>query len=168
MQIQPKPRSVVAAGKGGSGVVEAVRDGSQCKDGVSGAAGNGNRYQAFVKRWYADVKKANPAWGMGEVMAELARRYRVEKEAAAAGVPTAAGGASLDGARAKTNVPGGDEGRKDVQERELEKKLVEEVVLLESESEEEQDGDVVVDAEPGPALDGVARKLDFLSLRQDR
>ena len=52
---------------------------------VDGAAGLGEAkaaspYQAFVKLWYAEVKKENAGWSMGQVMAELARRYRQEKE----------------------------------------------------------------------------------------
>lgn len=155
LQIQPKPRSVAAiSGKGTNGV---EADGNGEGKGAVGA-GNGNRYQAFVKRWYADVKKEYPAWGMREVMVELAQRYRVEKEAAAAAV---AGGVNLDGARVGPKGPGGKEGRTQARDD----KMVEEVVLLESGSEGEQDGDVDVDAGP-PTLDGVARRLDFFSLRE--
>lgn len=149
------------SGKGTNGV---EGDGNGDGKGAVGA-GNGNRYQAFVKRWYAEVKREYPAWGMREVMAELAQRYRVEKDAAAtaaAAAPVAVvGGVSLDGTRAGAKGQRGKEGRAQARDD----KLVEEVVLLESGSEGEQDGDVVVDAGP-PTLDGVARRLDFLSLRE--
>ena len=64
VQVRPAPRSPVKKEMEGS-------------DGARGRS----RYQAFVKRWYAEVKKENDGWSMGQIMAELARRYRLEKKA---------------------------------------------------------------------------------------
>ena len=50
------------------------------RKGKVGGEEGGSRYQAFVKRWYKEVKWENEGWSMGQVMAELARRYRAEKE----------------------------------------------------------------------------------------
>ena len=47
---------------------------------AAGIGNAGNKYQAFVKRWYGIVKQENATWKMPEVMAELAKRYRAEKE----------------------------------------------------------------------------------------
>ena len=71
VQVKPMPR-------GGKGNNEKKIDGNG-KDGGNTEKGGG-KYQAFVKERYKEVKRENPGWRMGEVMAEVARRYKAEKE----------------------------------------------------------------------------------------
>lgn len=62
VQIKPVPRTGARSGNS-----------APKTDGV-------NPYQAFVRQWYAVVKKEHTDWKMKEIMSELARRYKSEKE----------------------------------------------------------------------------------------
>lgn len=39
-----------------------------------------SEYQRFVKETFKDLKARHPEWGLGRVMKELGREYRVRKE----------------------------------------------------------------------------------------
>ena len=62
VQIKPIPRGTA---RSGSSAATAVKS---------------NPYQVFVKQWYAVVKKEHADWKMKDIMSELSRRYKAEKE----------------------------------------------------------------------------------------
>jgi len=130
---------VLPVPRGGGGRV----GGSGGVGGNEGAGGTGetpmrSAYQIYVKTHYATVKKENPTLGMGEIMVLLGRGYREEKAR-----------------RVVVEEAGEDNGG-------------EVVVVSDGEGDENEEigglgGGGVGDGD----LDGVARKLDFLSLRAE-
>lgn len=140
VQVLPAPRG----GGGGTG------EGMGGSGGGKGEGGKGGGFQTFVKEHYARVKREEPGWGMGEIMVRLGREYREEKGMAKA-KGEAEGGKGRGG--------GGKEG--------VAVEVVEVGSERDGEEEMEGNGGGVGGGMSGNGdgeLDGVARKLDHLSL----
>lgn len=73
MQIKPIPRAGAAAT--GAGDRKSSKSGAAEAD----ATGRGGRYQEYVQKHFATVRRENPGLGMGGWMLELGRMYREER-----------------------------------------------------------------------------------------
>ncbi|MCJ1249445.1 hypothetical protein MMC30_006669 [Trapelia coarctata] len=138
VQVLPVPRGGGSGGRGGG-------DGDG-NGGGDAEAGKRSAYQVYVKTHYARVKRENPALGMGEIMVLLGKGYREEK-------------ARVLAEEAEVAEEGG---------KKEEVEVGEEVVEVEvwSEGTGDRDGFGESGGLGGDGdLDGVARKLDFLSFR---
>ena len=76
MQIKPIPRAGAAQAGTGAGDGKSGKNGGAAE---ADAKGRGGRYQKYVQKHFATVRRENPALGMAGWMLELGRMFREER-----------------------------------------------------------------------------------------
>lgn len=108
MQIKPIPRAGAAQAGAGAGDGKSGKNGGAAE---ADAKGRGGRYQEYVQKHFATVRRENPALGMAGWMLELGRMYR-EERARGTGLAGSMGGSVSEDASVGVGVGINDEKEK--------------------------------------------------------